>query len=132
MERLKQRIAIAKQALSALQEVLAMPYSAIVRDAAIQRFEFTFEVLWKLAQIYLHQKEGLDINSPKSVLRSCFQVNLLASEEQVVIALKMADDRNLTVHTYNEKLAMQIYNHLPDYFKLMQLLFDSIAGNLNV
>lgn len=132
MERLKQRIAIVKQALSALQEVLTMPYSSIVRDAAIQRFEFTFEAVWKLAQLYLHLKEGLEFNSPKSVLRGCFQVGLLADEQQTSLALKMTDDRNLTVHAYNEKLAIQIFNHLPDYFNLMQILFNNIVSNLNV
>jgi nucleotidyltransferase substrate binding protein (TIGR01987 family) len=131
MERLKQRTAMAKQALNALQEVLAMPYSPIVRDAAIQRFEFTFEAIWKLTQLYLREKEGLEINSPKSVLRNCLQVGLLATESQVALALKMADDRNLTVHTYNEKLATQIFNNLKSYHDLMQQLFSNLSKNIN-
>jgi BarA-like signal transduction histidine kinase len=33
-----------KKALSTLEEVLAMPYTAIVRDASIQRFEYTLRL----------------------------------------------------------------------------------------
>ncbi|MEO1859106.1 MAG: nucleotidyltransferase substrate binding protein [Verrucomicrobiales bacterium] len=31
----------------------------------------------------------------------------------------MTDDRNLTVHTYNEALAEAIFRHLPDYARIM-------------
>ena len=42
------------------------------------------------------------------------QVGLL-DEEQARTALQMADDRNLTVHTYNESLAEKMYSRLPGY-----------------
>jgi uncharacterized protein YutE (UPF0331/DUF86 family) len=34
--------------------------------------------------------------------------------------MAMADDRNLTVHTYNEALADKIYSHLFEYAPLMR------------
>lgn len=120
MERLEQRIDIAKKSLESLNEALQLPFSKIVRDAAIQRFEFTFEAVWKLAQLYLRTKEGLELNSPKSVFRGCFQVGLIENEEKTALALEMADDRNLKVHTYNEKLAQQIFSHLPKYYEYMK------------
>lgn len=51
MERLKERLSTAQRALSSLQELssLAQP-SQIERDAAIQRFEYTFEAV----KIILH------------------------------------------------------------------------------
>lgn len=45
MERLKQRLATARQALGTLEELREEPFSKIVRDAAIQRFEYTFEAV---------------------------------------------------------------------------------------
>lgn len=119
MERLDQRIEVAKKALEAFYEALQLPFSKIVRDAAIQRFEFSFEAVWKLAQLYLRINEGLEVNSPKSVFRNCFQVGLIDTEEKTALALQMADDRNLTVHTYNEKLAQHIFSHLLEYYELM-------------
>ena len=69
MERLTERLKIANQALTSFQEALIQPYSTLIRDACIQRFEFTFEAIWKLAQRFLYLNEGLDMNSPKSVMR---------------------------------------------------------------
>ena len=119
MERTLERLATARKALGSLQSLpLDEDVSDIVRDAAIQRFEYTFEAVSKAAQRYLRDIEGLELSSPKSVARACFQVGIL-SEEEVRLSLAMVDDRNLTVHTYNEGLAQQIFSKLPDYAQLM-------------
>lgn len=130
MERLEQRIDVAKKALEALHEALQLPFSKIVRDAAIQRFEFSFEAVWKLAQLYLRTHEGIDLNSPKSVFRSCFQVGLIESEGNTALALEMTDDPNLTVHTYNEKLAQRIFSHLAKYRELMLTIVQKIIKKI--
>ncbi|WXJ86724.1 hypothetical protein MHOCP_07400 [Moorella humiferrea] len=38
------RLETLERALATLEEALAQPFSVIVRDAAIQRFEYTFEL----------------------------------------------------------------------------------------
>lgn len=114
MERLKERIQMARKALSAFSDILHNhEVNDIVKDAAIQRFEFTFEASWKAAKQYLYDVEGLDIGSPKGVVRSCREVGIL-SDVETVLALKMVDDRNLTVHTYNEELSLEIFQQLPN------------------
>ena len=118
MERLKERLAIARQALRTIQEILNQPKNAIVRDAAIQRFEYTFEAIWKAAQMFLRAAESLDAGSPKSAIRGSFRVELL-TEEQARKAMAMADDRNLTTHTYNESLADAIYSRIPEHAAIM-------------
>lgn len=123
MDRLTQRLHVAHRALIALSEVVAQaPVSTLVRDAAIQRFEYSFEysfeATWKAMQLYLREREGIQSGSPKGVIRAAFQVGLL-DEAQSRTALDMADDRNLTVHTYNEQLAEQIYARLEAYWQLM-------------
>ncbi|HWR45821.1 HI0074 family nucleotidyltransferase substrate-binding subunit [Sporomusa sp.] len=120
MERLRERMTVAESALVRLEEVMAIVQpSAMERDAAIQRFEFTFEAIWKAAKSFLFEVEGVDLGSPKSVIRSCRETGLL-TENQAVMALKMADDRNLTVHTYNEALAVEIYSRLHAYSVLLR------------
>ena len=109
---------MARQALATLQEALRQPKSAIVRDATIQRFEYTFEALWKAAQLHLRIAESLELGSPKSVVRAARQVGLL-DDAQARLALQMAEDRNLTVHTYNEALAEAIYGRIAAYPALM-------------
>ena len=119
MERLRQKVKSAKRALKTLQELLESETLTIVeRDAAIQRFEYTFEALWKAGKAFLREIEGLEIGSPKGVIRGFLQVGLF-TEAQTALALAMVDDRNLTSHTYNEGLAEQIYEQLDNYAELM-------------
>jgi hypothetical protein len=56
----------------------------------------------------------MEVASPKSVVRGCAQAGVLA-EADARLALRMAEDRNLSVHTYNEGLADQIYARLLEY-----------------
>ncbi len=100
----------------------------IERDAAIQRFEYTFEAMWKAAKQYLLDIEGLDIGSPKGVIRGFFQNGVL-NEEQTNLALSMVDDRNLTSHTYDEALAKQIFHQLDDYANLMDKWLQTMEKN---
>ena len=82
MERTRERLALARRALGTLEELVAVqPASAVVRDAAIQRFEYTFEATWKAAQIYLREVEGLEIGSPKGTVRLSLQVGVLDETE---------------------------------------------------
>lgn len=119
MERLRAKLAVASKANLRLLEAVRLPDpSELERDAIIQRFEFTFEALWKAAQYYLFVVEGLDIASPKGVIRACREVGIF-NEEESMLALKMADDRNLTVHTYNEVLAVAIYQRILKYQGLL-------------
>ena len=65
MERLTERLATARAALATLHDLVRKPdRSKVERDAAIQRFEYTFEAVWKAAQLYLREVEGLE---PESV-----------------------------------------------------------------
>ena len=119
MERLTERMETARRALRSFEAVLREPKTDIVRDAAIQRFEYTYEASWKAAQFFLKHHEGNDVSSPKATIRACFRMNIL-SEEEARLGIAMADDRNLTVHTYNEDLAEEIYGRLASYAALMK------------
>ena len=118
MERLKERLAVARRALTTLEELLAIqPPSPVERDAAIQRFETTFEAGLKAAQRYLRVVEGLSVGSPKGCVRASRDLGLF-SDEQAVVGLEMVDDRNLTAHPYNEGVAQRIHRNLRRYAEL--------------
>ena len=59
MERLELKYSDALKALNTLKDILREPFSVIVRDAAIQRFEYTFEAFWKFIREYLKEEEGI-------------------------------------------------------------------------
>jgi hypothetical protein len=91
MERLKERIQIAQQALNTLNELVGKTQvSAVERDAAIQRFEYTFEATWKAVQRYLLIREGVDTGSPKAAIRASWQSGIL-DEEMARLGLNMVD-----------------------------------------
>ena len=129
MEKLGRRIKEAENALATLREVQRVPYSVIVRDATIQRFEYTFEIIWKMLKEYLYAHEGINCNSPKSCFREALHTGIL-DEEQTITCLEMTDDRNLTAHTYVEEVAESIYAKIKGYCELMDALFNRISTSL--
>ncbi len=119
MERLEVRYEDAKRAIGTLIEIIHQPFSIIVRDAAIQRFEYTFEAFWKFIKDYLRIKEGVVCNSPKSCFRELFTISIIKEDETIKL-LEMTDDRNMTSHTYKEEVAKIIYGKLKEYAELIE------------
>ena len=131
MEKLEQKLTSCKQALVTLAEAVDLPFSVIVRDACIQRFEYSFESAWKLLKAYLAQHEGILCNSPKGCFREALSVGLL-NKAEAETCLVMTDDRNLTSHTYLEIIAEAIYCKLPAYLAVMQALSANIQQRIEL
>jgi len=130
MERVKERLQVARKALGTLQELTnKQNISVVERDAAIQRFEYTFEATWKAAQMLLDQIEGVIANSPKSVVRASWQSGLL-DEAGAQAALKMCDVRNITVHTYNEEVALSVYSQINGYAGLLEKWISAMEKHI--
>ncbi len=129
MESACQRLKTLRDALETLDDILREPASAIVRDATIQRFEYTTEAAWKALKHYLLDQHGVECNSPKSCIRAAFGIDLL-SEEETERLLEMIDDRNLTSHTYIEAVAVRIASRIPDYACVMHVLAENIRNSL--
>jgi hypothetical protein len=56
MERLRERLRVTRRALSSLEELSVLEHpSQVERDAAVQRFEYTCEALWKAAHVVAFQ-----------------------------------------------------------------------------
>ena len=101
-----------KQALDRLSEVLAKPVDdRIVVDAAIQRFEFCFELGWKTMKVFL-EFQGQKATLPREVIATAYRAQWISDEPGW---LQMMDDRNLSSHTYHEPLADLIYSRLPQH-----------------
>lgn len=115
----------ADKALETLEQILKEPFTIIVRDATIQRFEYTFEALWKFTQEFLKDKEGVSVGSPKSVFRELLTIGIL-NDVDTVKFLEMTDKRNDTVHTYKEVIAQVIFSKIPQYGILMRDLLNKL------
>lgn len=108
-----------QKAVKRFEEVLEKEKSDIVRDSAIKRFEFTFDLSWKLIKAALEEEKGIKCMSPKECFREAYRQGILDYDD---FWLKMADWRNIAVHTYGEKFADSFYEKLPEALKRFKLL----------
>lgn len=110
-ERFEQHRAQFGRALARLREALAEPETAIVRDAVIQRFEFTFEMAWLALFDYLSMQGA-------RVPKQAFAVLPLAFQSQLIEGAEVWDQvrayRNLTSHTYDEQKAVEVAAFIRD------------------
>ncbi len=88
--------------------------SKVERAGIIQAFEFCYELFWKSFQKKA-ASEGLVVGSPKQAIKAAFSMAIIDDE---VLWLKMINDRNLTVHTYNESLSIEIYERVRDLYRI--------------
>ena len=121
-----------QRALTSLEELVSK-YSenqtdVILRDALIQRFEYSTEAFWKYLKAYLQTEHNLSANSPREVIRTGLSAKLY-SEETSQELLQMLDDRNLTSHTYVEELAQSIADRIPDYSKNMSEVMTQLPNS---
>ena len=120
-----------QRALTSLEELVSK-YSenqsdVILRDALIQRFEYSTEAFWKYLKAYLQTEHNLSANSPREVIRTGLTVKLY-SEKMSQELLQMLDDRNLTSHTYVEELAETIAGRIPAYSNNMQNTMNQLSN----
>ena len=94
-----------ERALERMHEVLAENETGIVRDALIQRFEFTFEMAWRSLHRFLAAKGEPVAQQAWAVLPLAFQSQLIDDAE---LWDKLRECRNLTSHTYKEAMAIEV------------------------
>ena len=104
-DKVKTQILQLTKALERLEEAAHLPATQINQDATIQRFEFTFEISWKLMKT-LAESNGLHVFSPREAIRTAAQLNLIDDIDQWFDFLEA---RNLSSHTYNQRLAKTVY-----------------------
>lgn len=91
-----------------------------VRDGGIQRFEFCMELAWKTTREYLLDQGFSNLNSPKAIMREAYAYGILNNEEIWIHAI---NDRNLTSHVYDEKVADEIFSRIQnEYVSVLQEL----------
>ena len=126
VNKLKDKLTDLEKALHKLKESASRDpkIDDIVIDATIQRFEFTYELSWKLMKAYLEFQGNLEATSPRRAIQEAFKLNLIQEGNQW---LKMLENRNRTSHTYDEDIAWKIFNSIRDEYLS---LFDDFVKRL--
>jgi nucleotidyltransferase substrate binding protein (TIGR01987 family) len=121
-----------KRAFGLLREAMELietrPLTQLETEGVIQRFEYTWELAWKLIKDYLeHEGVVLDKITPASVIRAAFEAKIIAKGDVWMLAL---DARNKMAHSYNFKQFEEVIERIRvSYFNLFDDLHLSMMEN---
>ena len=96
-------------------------------DGLIQRFEFTFELAWKLMKSYA-EFQGIDkeIMGSRDAIRWAFENKIINDSG---IWMEMVKRRNDTSHTYDEETAAEVVIRIKDsYYQAFMALYDRMEN----
>ncbi|MGL4773431.1 MAG: nucleotidyltransferase substrate binding protein [Clostridium sp.] len=129
MSRWNEKLDDFTRALSRLSEAIdestLNPKSSTLKDGVIHRFEFTYELCWKLMKYFLEADGVEEAKSPRSTFRAAFQYGLIKDGEAWIDMLK---NRNLTSHVYDEEIALEIYEQIKTkYFNMLSEMREILS-----
>ncbi|NPV81368.1 MAG: nucleotidyltransferase [Firmicutes bacterium] len=108
---------------------IAAPADEELRDAVIQRFEYTMDLSWKLMQRYL-RKAGIpesEFRTKRDLFREAARIGLITDP---IKWFGYLEARNETSHVYNVEVARAVYEKallfLDDVTSLLKHLEEGI------
>lgn len=120
-----------RQAIASLEKAaersLKTPADEEIRDAVIQRFEYTYELCWKMLKRQIEKEAAhpaeIDQLAFRDLLRDARERGMLAD---ITPWIEYRSQRNITAHTYDPKKAQNVYQtalrFLEDAKKLLAAL----------
>ena len=125
IERIREIYSDFQNALERLKEALGedLDKGGIIIDGTIQRFEFTFELAWKLAKAVLNHN-GIEGETPRLIIKEAFRTKMVQDGQGWI---DMLEDGNKTSHLYDEKQALEIYTKIKDsHLRLLEDLAKNV------
>ncbi len=121
-----------RKALASLGRAITRSQGALgdeeLRDAVIQRFEFTFELAWKTMKRQLEQ----EVAEPASIDRLAFHDLLREAGERGLVAdieawMEYRRQRNITTHTYDGDKARSVYQSALQFYPAAMALAEEVS-----
>lgn len=101
----------------------------LYRTAAIQAFEFTYELAVKMLKRYLENTEissaGVDKLTFNELIRLGYDRGLINAE--LVVWKSFRDGRNITSHGYDHEKAQVIFEKIPAFLEEAKFLYNQIS-----
>lgn len=105
----------------------ANPTDEELRDAVIQRFEYSYELCWKMLKRQLERESPnpnlVDQFSFADLIRECAERGLVAEVEPWLIYRRQ---RNLTSHAYDGAKAASVYKTALEFAPAARNLLDEL------
>lgn len=99
-----------------------------IRDSCIQRFEYSYELSWKMVKRHLElveaDKASIDELAFPNLIRKANEKGLLLSNWSKWKVYREA--RNTTSHAYDKIKADAVFAIIPDFYKEMEYLYQQL------
>ena len=116
LNRLKQAVKILSEQMETRQEV-----DDLLKEGLIQRFEYTHELVWKVMKDYAEYQGYTEIRGSRDAFRKAFEMNLIRDKRW----MNSIEDRNLTLHNYDDDTAEEIYEAIVNVYYPLFLEFEN-------
>lgn len=121
------------KAISSLEQALDEYYknsNSFMRDACIQRFEYTYELSWKMLKRFLESTSPnpieFDEMSFQNLIRTGSEKGLLLNGWEQWAKYRKA--RSTTSHVYNEIKAVEVFTEIPGFLLEAQHLLKKLQA----
>lgn len=121
-----------QNALNSLNRALVRaqrnPEDEEVRDACIQRFEYTYELAYKMLVRFLESSSA----NPQDIDRNSFRENIRIGAEKGLIDspeswFDFRKARNQTSHAYDVDVAKEVFDEIPKFAAHAETLLSKIS-----
>lgn len=125
-----------KKAIKSLERAIVRtqraPLDEELRDAVIQRFEYTYDLACKMMKRQIEQESPnpaeIDRLSFKDLLRTAAEKGIISEVEQWIV---YRDQRNITSHTYDEAEAKSVYKTALKFYRDAEILLSNLEKRKN-
>ena len=98
----------------------------LLQEGLIQRFEYTHELAWKVMKDYAEYQGYTDVRGSRDAIRKALEMNLIDDKRW----MDTIEDRNLTVHNYDNEIASEIYNNIMCVYAPLFVAFEGKMQSL--
>ena len=119
LEDLKNALQTVKEALDEYDKTKSLT----IRDGAIQRFEYTCELVWKTLKEHIESLGQNARNNPKDTFRVAADQELIADPQ---VWVDFLINRNLASHLYDNKAIDKVFSDLPKFITETEKVISAI------
>lgn len=125
-----------EKAIKSLDEIITRykkeTEDTAIRDALIQRFEYTYSLAIKMIKrylkIYLTENEEVDSMDFNRTIREACRSGLLLNNLEIWTVYRQK--RNITSHTYDEKKALEVVEIVDKFFEDAKFLLEKLKEKI--
>ena len=98
----------------------------LLQEGLIQRFEYTHELAWKVMKDYAEYQGYTDVRGSRDAIRKALEMGLIDDKHW----MDTIEDRNLTVHNYDNEIATEIYDNIMNVYAPLFVAFEQKMQSL--